>query len=214
MHRTCPEWFQERLAKVGGLNPYGEPRFKLVWGESEFMRVGGYFSKDGFVGYRWLPAVGNEKCWAILMWEPADMCGTAYRWYKDYRDEQTHLCTLGQYPYSGRYRVMKKLIHREFVGSNLVTVRLEPTHFILDIMIPMIMGWNKLTNVQRLKVITEEQEREEEKADKMLDDARHGARIRRGSPLIQKRLEQMERNMTQAVAIATRTRRGMTQIGA
>ena len=201
------------MTRIGGVNPYGEPRFKLVWGESEYMRVGGYYSKDGTIGYRTMPAIG-EKCWAILMWEPADMCGTAYRWYKDYRDEMTGLITLGQYPYHGRYRVMKKLIHRDYVNGEWFTYRLEPTHFILDIMLPMMMAWNALTNEQRLKVISDDQEAEEEQADKMLADARHACRIRRSSPLIQKRLEVMERSMGQAVAIATATKRGFQQIGA
>ena len=29
--RTCPEWFQKELTRIGGKNPYGEPMFKLVW---------------------------------------------------------------------------------------------------------------------------------------------------------------------------------------
>ena len=72
---------------MGGRNPHGDPKFKLVWGQSETMRDGGYFLKDGYEGYRDVPALGGEACWAIMMWEPASMMGTPYRWYKDHTDE-------------------------------------------------------------------------------------------------------------------------------
>lgn len=214
MNRRCPEWFQERLTRVGGTNKYGQPRFKLVWGESETMRDGGYFIKDGYLGYRNVLALGGEKCWALMMWEPAEKFGTPYRWYKDNTDEVTGLVTLGKYPHQGRYRVIKKFVHRELVNGEWVTTRMEPTHFILEVMVPMIKYWNKLSNVERLAIIKEEEARDEAEADRILADARAGTRIRRGSPLVQKRLEQMEANMARAMAIASRTQPGMRQIGA
>jgi hypothetical protein len=214
LRRECPFWFQERLAQVGGRNPYGEPRFKLVWGESETMRDGGYFVKDDYEGYRDVPAIGGEACWAIVMWEPAEKFGTAYQWYRDNRDELTGLVTLGQYPYRGRYRVIRKLIHREMVNGEWLTTRMEPTHFILEIMIPLIVMWNRFTNEQRMKVVEEDLEKEEREADRIRDDAMRSFRIRRDSPLVQKRLEKMEKTMAQAMAIARQTQTGLTQKGA
>ena len=212
--RKAPEWFQERLTRVGGLNKYNQPNFKLVWGESEAMRDGGYFVKDGYLGYRDVPAIGGEKTWALMMWEPAEKHGTPYRWYKDNTDEVTGLVTLGQYPYHGRYRVLHKFIHRELIGDQWVTHRMEPTHFILDVMVPMIKDWQKLTNAERLQIVREEQARDEAEADRILADARAGVRIRKSSPLVQKRVELMEKYMADAMAIASRTQRGMIQTGA
>lgn len=214
MRRRCPAWFQERLTRIGGRNPHGEPKFKLVWGQSETMRDGGYFLKDGYEGYRDVPAIGGDACWALMMWEPAEKMGTPYRWYKDHTDEFTGLVTLGQYPHHGRYRVIKKLIHREFVGGLLVTTRMEPTHFILDVMLPLIVFWNRISNEQKLDIIAEEKAQEEAEKDRILADSRHAHRIRRDSPLVQKRLEIMERSMQEAMAIASRTQTGMRQIGA
>ncbi len=214
MRRRCPSWFQERLTRTGGRNPHGDPKFKLVWGESETMRDGGYFLKDGYEGYRDVPAIGGESCWALMMWEPAVKLGTPYRWYKDHTDEVTGLVTLGQYPHHGRYRVIKKFVHREFVGDQLVTTRMEPTHFILDVMLPLIKEWNKLSNEKRLEIIEDERAAEEAEADRLLEDSRSSHKIRRDSPLVQKRLELMERTMLQAMAIASRTQAGMKQIGA
>lgn len=214
MRRKCPEWFQDRLTRVGGTNKYDQPIFKLVWGESETMRDGGYFIRDGYLGYRDVPAIGGEKCWALMMWEPAEKFGTPYRWYKDNTDEATGLVTLGQYPHHGRYRVIKKFIHRELLNGEWLTTRMEPTHFILDVMVPMIKGWNRLSNAERMNVIQEDMARDEKEADRILADSRAGHRIRRGSPLVQKRVELMEKNMATAMLIASRTQRGLMQTGA
>ena len=91
---------------------------------------------------------------------------------------------------------------------------MEPTHFILDVMVPLIMGWNHLSNSQRMEVIESEMQREEAEKDRLMADSMHDKKIRRDSPVVQKRLELMERTMTQAMAIASRTQRGMTQLGA
>jgi hypothetical protein len=178
------------------------------------MRDGGYFVRDGYLGYRDVPALGKEKCWALMMWEPAEKHGTPYRWYKDNTDESTGLVTLGQFPYHGRYRVIKKFVHRELVGGEWVTTRMEPTHFILDVMVPMIKDWQRLSNAERLAIIREEQARDEVERDRILADARAGVRIRKSSPLVQRRVELMEKNMAIAMEIASRTQRGMTQLGA
>lgn len=212
MRRHCPVWFQDRLTRVGGRNPHGEPRFKLVWGQSETMRDGGYFP-DGYVGYRDVPKLGGEACWAIMMWEPAYMHGHAHRWYREHLDEPSGTVTLGQYPFHGRYRCIKKLVSRERIGEQWVTTRMEPTHLILDIMVPLIIGWNKLSNQQRLAVIADERAKEEKEGDRILADSLHACRISRSSPLVQKRLELMERTMSQAMAIAARSQRGLAQLG-
>ena len=139
------------------MNPYGEPRFKLVWGQSETMRTGGYFAKDGFVGYRSIPAAQRTACWVLMMWVPAVRSRTSGKWYREMRDEPTGLCDLGEYPYRGRYRVLQKLIHYEKVGDENITYRLEPTHFIIDVMVPLIQNWQKLTEEQK-RILLEEQE--------------------------------------------------------
>lgn len=214
MRRRCPAWFQERLTRVGGTNKYGRPRFKLVWGESETMRDGGYFARDGYVGYRDVPAIGGEKCWALMMWEPAEKLGTSYRWYKDNTDEDTGLVTLGQYPYQGRYRVLKKFVHRDLINGQWITTRMEPTHFILDVMLPMIQDWNRLSDIEKMAITRADIAKEEAEADRILIDARAGVRIRKNSPMVQKRVELMERDMATAMAIAAQTQRGLRQTGA
>jgi hypothetical protein len=210
MRRNCPEWFQERLTRAGGLNPYGEPRFKLVWGQSETMRSGGLFS-DGFVGYRDIGAIGREACWAVVMWEPAELHGSAPRWYRDYRDEVTGLSDLGQYPYQGRYRILQKLIHREVVNGKVQVTRMEPTHFIIDVMLPLIVRCQRLTNEAKEKAIYQDLENEQADYLKMAKDSRDSHRVRRGSALVQKKMEFLEKNMKLAMKLASGTQLGMRQ---
>lgn len=210
MYRECPSWFQERLTRIGGTNKYGEPNFRLAWGQYETFRVGGYFAKDGFVGYRDMPLVG-EACWCIMMWEPAEVHGTADRWYWDYRDEFTGLYDLGKYPYHGRYRLLQKLIHHELVGSEMVTVRMEPNHFILDVMVPLIILWQRMTPAAKVAALKQEAEMEREENLKRIKDSRDGYRVRRGSALVQKKVEQLEAGMRRAMKIASQTQLGMRQ---
>ena len=80
-------------------------------------------------------------------------------------------------------------------------------------MVPLIVGWNKLASDQKLRIIADERELEEKEADRIIDDSWHDKRVRRDSPVVQKRLEVMERTMAQAMAIASRTQRGMAQKG-
>ena len=90
---------------------------------------------------------------------------------------------------------------------------MEPTHFILDLMIPLIIRWNKLTNEERLAVIEEDKAKEEAEGDRILADSLAACKVRRDSPIVQKRLELMERTMREAMAIASCTQTGMRQIG-
>ena len=199
MRRKCPEWFQEKLARVGGVNPYGEPKFKLVWGESETMRDGGYFLRDGYEGYRDVAAIGGARCWALMMWEPACMYGTARDWYRTHRDPISGLVTLGQYPHRGRYRLIRKFQHIEMQNGDFITTRMEPSNFVLDVMIPMIVEWNRFS--------------EEKERDQMMEDSLASHAIRRDSPLVQKKAAEMERYMAQAMALAARTQPGLAQKG-
>ena len=209
MRRLCPEWFQERLTRAGGINPYGEPRFKLVWGQSETIRTGGYFAKDGFVGYRNIPAAQRTACWVIMMWVPPQLTGTPELWYRENRDEQTGLSDLGQYPHRGHYRVLHKLIHHELVGDEMVVYRLEPTHFIIDVMVPLIQNWQKVTDSERIRIVEDQLEQETEAYLQMAKDCYDSHRVSAGSPIVQKKIEFLERNMHKACEIASRTQLGL-----
>lgn len=230
--REAPAWFNEELARVGGTNRYGDPIFKLVWSEEPRMVAGGRFA-DGFVGYRWVRAVPGDPCWALLIWEGPETYGDHVFWDIQYRDPETGLLEIGEFPREGRYRLLKRLEHRELVQSSVseavmtpsgpgmkelkrrkCTVHLiEPSGFILDLMIPMLLAWRKLTTAQKLEAVMERQRLEEKNVLRMTRDALHDSKVRRSSQLVQKRAELIEKGMEEAMRIASRYAPGMRQAG-
>ena len=88
-----------------GLNPYGEPLFRIVFAPSVRMIVGGEFA-DGFTGYRVRPAyrpIGNK--WILEKWISAlehTHCGQE-EYERRWRDSTTGLIPTGPYPSRGVY---------------------------------------------------------------------------------------------------------------
>lgn len=223
--RTCPAWFQDELTRIGGTNPYGEPVFKLVWSTSEQMTIGGRW-KDGFVGYKHAPLVPGEPCWALLVWEPAEVCAGSYeQWLRDYRDEETGLMQCGGYPHSGAYRLLQKFLHREIVQQakerhfmdgpyvrteviqrqKLQTYRMEPCGLMLDVMLPMLKAWLMLSNAQKVAALRQQEQMRKDAYLKEASEIQEGmklSRYMRGTQLVQKRAELIESGLRQAMARA------------
>ena len=234
MIREAPAWFNDELERVGGTNRYGEPLFKLVWSEDVRMIVGGRFA-DGFVGYRNARTMGKDPCWVLMIWEGPEVFGDPDLWNFDYRQPDTGLLDCGSFPKHGRYRVLKQLLHRQMKQQEVsqmvwnpvkkrpevrrlqdqrfVTYRMEPSGLILDLMLPMLMAWKKLTPEQKLEAVKDRKKRQEEALSAKLKDAAHASRIRRGSALVQKRAEYIEKHMDQAMRIASQYGRGMVTVG-
>lgn len=193
--RDCPAWFQDALARVGGTNPYGEPIFRLTW---------------------------EKICWALYVWEPRELSGSYSRWEYGEKDFP--------YPKYGNYRVLQKFIHREVVSRHIVeqyidrdfviqekviskpeviTTRMEPCGLMLDLMLPMLMAWRKLSDSAKIAALRQEERLKKEAFLAKVKDARAGHRISRGSQLVQKRAEIIEKGFRQAMAIASHSGLGM-----
>lgn len=221
--RECPAWFQSALTRIGGVNQYGQPLFKLVWSTEPRMTVGGRF-KDGYVGYRQARSVAGKQCWCLMVWEPRELMGSPERWEFDYRNEDG-LLDCGGYPKYGRYRLLQKFAHTEVVqqpyerqwiakDGTLCTdilkrkevreYRMEPCGLILDLMLPMLMMWRRLTGAQKWAAVKQEERLKTEDALKKVKDAREGCRVMRGGALVRKRAEQIEKDMHRAMEIAAR----------
>lgn len=222
--RSCPAWFQSALTRIGGVNQYGEPVFKLVWSTEPRMMVGGRF-RDGYVGYRQMKAVAGKPCWCLMIWEPRELMGSPERWDYDYRDDETGSLDCGGYPKYGRYRLLQKFAHSDVVqqpyerqwmakdGTLCTEVlrrrevreyRMEPCGLILDLMLPMLMMWRKLSATQKREAIAQEEILKTQEVLKKVKDARDGCRVMRGGALVRKRVEQVEKGMHRAMEIAAR----------
>jgi hypothetical protein len=231
--RECPAWFQAELTRIGGVNRYGDPVFKLVWSTTEQMTVGGRWAQTGFVGYKRAPLIHGEPCWALLVWEPAEVAGgSPEAWDRDFRDEETGLLQCGGYPKYGAYRVLQKFIHREIVQQarerhfmvgphirreivstqKLQSYRMEPCGLMLDVMLPMLMAWKRLSSAAKLAALKQQEQMRKDEYAKKAKDLREGtklSRVMRGSQLVQKRAEFIERGMRQAMAAASNWGLGM-----
>ena len=226
--RECPEWFQAELTRIGGVNCSGEPVFKLIWSLDNRSVIGGKWA-DGFEGYKTI-CMTPEPCWLLMVWEPAEVQGSYEQWIRDFRDEETGLLQCGGYPKYGRYRVLQRFIHteiiqqameRHYLGPNgeprievlqarkVETHRMEPRGIILDLMLPMLMAWRKLADSAKIAALRERERQKKEAFANTVKDARAGFRIRRGSQLVQKKAEIIERGMRQAMQVAARSGLGM-----
>ena len=136
------------------------------------------------------------------------MFGSPLRWEWDYRNEDG-LLDCGGFPKHGRYRLLQKFIHRELVNGQMVTYRMEPCGFMLDVMLPLIQAWGRLTDhAKRAALLQQEQMRKDEFCKKA-KDIRDSIKVRRGSALVAKRAEIVERGMKEAMRIAAQTGLGM-----
>jgi hypothetical protein len=91
----------------------------------------------------------------------------------------------------------------------LETFRIEPTGLILDLLLPMLILWRKLSNEAKLTAVLEEEERKEREFLRVSKDIRDGNRIRRGSQLVAKRAELIEKGFERAMQMAARSGLGM-----
>lgn len=230
MTRRAPAWFNSTLERIGGTNRYGEPIFKLVWSTEPRMIVGGRFP-DGFVGYRWKPAVPGDPCWALMIWESPESHGDPLEWEWQYRQPDTGLLEVGSFPQRGRYRLLKQFLHRQVVQKEIwkmvymhklrkqvriliqpqrvVTHTLEPCGLILDLLVPMLKAWRELSYQQKLEAVEERKQREEKERDRIVKDAMRDSRVKRSWQLVQKRAEQIDKGLDRAMAIASKYGRGM-----
>lgn len=182
--RKCPAEFQDRLTRAVGKNQYGEPLFKIVWGQSQTYTAGGVWPHDHFFGYRQLmlsnssPSGKGEPCWMILEWHPPEDYEEPAVYYFRNRDDITGLQILGEYPYRGRYEVAFKLTSTELHDGRMQVVHYHLDGMILDILIPAIVEGQRMTMRQRLKKLREIEERRERDLDRKIDGVLHNAKRR------------------------------------
>jgi hypothetical protein len=173
--RECPPEFQERLTRAVGTNQYGEPLFKIVWGQTQTYTAGGVWPHDHFFGYRQLmlsnssPSGRGQPCWMILEWHPPEDYNTDAVYYYENRDDATGLQTLGEYPYRGRYEVAFKLVSQEFHDGKMRIVNYHLDGMVLDLLIPAIVEAQRMTMRQRLRAIREMEERQEKDVNRKVD---------------------------------------------
>ena len=92
MH-ACPRDVERRVARAGGLNRFGDPNFRVVWG-------GARLDALGFQRYAYSPALLER--WIIEVWRPPEAYGSRREWNESER-------SLGPFPSRGDYEILAAL---------------------------------------------------------------------------------------------------------
>lgn len=115
--REVPKWVEHIITRAGGLNPFGKPNFRVIWGGNRTYVVGGMF-KD-VTNFK--DAEGRERAivvevpdlrtllryhphrWHMERWCGPEFYGTQEEWYQNTWDDIAKLHTMGNYPEHGDY---------------------------------------------------------------------------------------------------------------
>jgi len=108
-----PSALQERIARAGGSNRFGEPNFRVVWGGSRLTWIGGRWSDCDAHGnqtgerieLRRVPKYSPENRWHLERWMPPESYGTPELWLAQTVETENgiRLPALGPYPSRGDY---------------------------------------------------------------------------------------------------------------
>jgi|HubBroStandDraft_4_1064222.scaffolds.fasta_scaffold357299_1 hypothetical protein len=179
MFPQCPKHFQDRITRAGGTNRYGEPHFKLVWSQSETRRAGGMWPSDGYVGYREVyvangsPFRPSNGYWMLMEWNsPEQYNGEALYFYL-HRNEYNGLCTLGPYPYRGRYEIAAKLIWTVLIDNKMIIEPWELTSTVIDRILPTVIAAKKDSFKRRMEFAEAERIQAERKQAADIDAIRN-----------------------------------------
>ena len=108
-----PEAVVTRLARAGGINRFGEPNHRAVWGWNRLAWIGGKFvdrNPSGellreVVELRLEPKYPAVNRWHIERWLPPEAYGSPRQWYSQTieRENGVSIPALGPYPSRGDY---------------------------------------------------------------------------------------------------------------
>ena len=122
--RQCPAEFQDRLTRMFGVSQFGTPIFRIVWAQSEFIRMGNIW-RDRFgnerKAYRDIYQCHGMPCWVIMRWKQPAHYGSPETYYENTWDDFSKMHFLGEYPWRGRYEIVHSLMHQEMTEGKIVT---------------------------------------------------------------------------------------------
>lgn len=109
----APAAIQERVARAGGTNRFGEPNFRVVWGGSRLSWIGGrWIDRDAHgnvireaVELRRVPKYLPHDRWHIERWMPPETYGSPELWYAQTIECEggVRIPALGPFPRRGEY---------------------------------------------------------------------------------------------------------------
>jgi hypothetical protein len=225
----CPEWFQEKLTEVGGVNRYDQPNFIVRWGQGGekecTYRAGGYWDVEGLAsvhGYRDLLVAGGTASWVLMQWEDALHYGTPEMFYVQNYDEDSGMQTLGEYPYQGKYKVLYNMCWRNMVNGKMQVEMMPLNSFILDTVVPIVFQAKEISYEKTKAALRDLKEREDKADTDLIEDVmRTNALPFKGNAvsyqkqgcrtaLVDKKIEEMQRNWNKMMTSASKLGRGLS----
>ncbi len=224
----CPAWFDEKLRDIGGVNKYDENNFICRWGQGGqrecLYRAGGHWHVEGqesFKGYRDLLVGGGTPSWILMQWEDAVVYGTPESYYVGNYDEETGMQDLGEYPYSGRYRMLYNMCWRDMSSGKMKIEAMPLNSFILNTVVPIIREARNISYEKTMAAMKEIKEREDAADLTTVEDAMRDASVAFKGPVsyakqgcrthfLDKKVEAMSRNWNRMVTNAKTLGRGLS----
>lgn len=224
----APAWFNEKLKEIGGENRYGEALFRVCWGQGGedacFYRAGGHWHPEGqpsYYGYRDLLMGAGTPSWLLLQWHDAVEYGSPETYYVATHDEESNLYDTGEYPYSGRYVTLFNMSHRMMVDGKFIIEHMPLNSFILDQVIPIIQEAKEISYEKYMAAQRGLKEKEDKADLDMIEDCMRDSKVAFKGPTsyarqgcrthyIDKRVEQMQRNINTMLANARVLGKGMS----
>jgi len=169
--KHAPREYQEHLNAIGGMNRFGEPNFRIVWGETPIDVVQGV-DANGKKGAHVILKHGGIPAWFIEVWKPPECFGTPEFWYAYTWDWEVDRPTLGDYPWRGMYMPAPFNLYVKKIENRVLRFDAMPlNHYILDLLIPNVMKAADETFTQRKAAIHNRMQAEKQEAAKKSMDA-------------------------------------------
>ena len=225
----CPQHFQSRLTRAGGLNRYGESNFRLAWAQTETTRQGGRWEANGewFTGYRDVLLGDGLPHWMLLQWADAGKSASMPHlppesdgvWYEANKCPVTGLSLLGGYPYRGSYQIALQLrakwVTRDARGNPQLHLHAFPLSTqIIDMMVPIIKATREISIQAKLAAIDNDREKEQEEYSKTVEDIYQDGKLSasaRASQWIEDKVRSIEKAWNAALIMKLQQNRGFTQ---
>lgn len=161
-----PAEINKRLAKIGGLNRFNEPNFRLVWGGTRLHWIGGRFENEGFVGTTREPKYSSAMDeWHLEAWQAPEAYGSKESWNQKYTVclDGAWIDIMGPFPSRGDYESV----------TSFPPVPLNTT--VCDALVRLVERSRVLTRSERKLSVTSGLDKKEKDwdswADDVLDDA-------------------------------------------
>jgi hypothetical protein len=156
-----------------GKNVFGDPIFKIVWGQSQFIRLGNLWRDsrgNERIGFKERYQCHGMPCWVIMRWFPPAHYGSPRLFYSQTYDSFTKLHFMGEYPWRGRYEIVQPLISKEYVSGKLVVTHFPLSHVLIDAVIPVMIAYQKLSLEQLMAAQAANKAIEEKKQTEFIAD--------------------------------------------